>query len=160
MSSLRLVTGRSFLTTPSETPVLNVPIGTRSLEGSIGAFLSRTGACANWLCRMIKSVYPSGADRTTVSAAIIPSPPGLFSTTTGVLSSLVRYSASARAVASFDDPGAWAATMRMGLDGHGWASATRGKLAATTALPPARRNPRRARFAEVSSARLLYMCAS
>ena len=32
--------------------------------------------------------------------------PGLFSTTTGVLSSVVRNSASARAVASFDEPGA------------------------------------------------------
>src|SRR6266436_6447316 len=54
---------------------------------------------------LTSSVWPSGADFATTSAARLPPAPGRFSTTTGCLRALAIGSASARATVSVVPPG-------------------------------------------------------
>jgi len=92
MNSWYVLAARSFLITNAPVPGLTAATGTRSFDGSIGTFFSRTGACASWLCSVNRKVWPSAGERATVSAAIMPTPPGLFSTITGVFSCAEKYS--------------------------------------------------------------------
>src|SRR4051812_43584126 len=89
----------------------------------------------------MRSVYPSGADLATASAAMLPPAPGRFSTTTGCPRARPSGSASDRATTSGWPPGAKGTTIRSGFVGCQSASATEEASAASN---------RRKRFAIAS----------
>src|SRR5690242_18309160 len=70
----------------------------------------------------MRSVYPSGADFATASAAMLPPAPARFSTTTGAPSARPRGPAMARATTSGWPPGAKGTTSFTGWAGAHWAA--------------------------------------
>ncbi len=63
------------------------------------------------------SVYPSGADRTTISVPMFPPPPGLLSITNGCFSRSDSCCATFRARMSVVPPAVKATTIRTGFEG-------------------------------------------
>src|SRR5215204_3579788 len=72
---------------------------------------------ANVSIPVASSVYPSGADFATSSAAIPVAPPALFSITTGWPQIALSRGVTAREMLSTEPPAGYATTMRTGLDG-------------------------------------------
>ena len=101
--------------------------GMKALSTSYGCFFIAYGLTAStptWP-RMI--VWPSGAELATSLIAIVPAPPGLFSTNTDWPSCLLSSCATLRDTTSELPPGANGTTKRIGLVGQLCAAAARGR---------------------------------
>src|SRR5258706_423955 len=85
---------------------------------SYGAFLRRCGTAENGLLVPRISVCPSGADLATSAAAIAPSAPGLFSTSTGWTSAWPSGCAMMRITMSVEEPAPKGTSTRTGFAGN------------------------------------------
>ena len=93
----------------------------KAVSGSYGGFFDRSGTCIIGVLVAMKSVWPSGGDCMTADAAIAPSAPVRFSTTTGWPSDWPSSCASVRDTRSVEPPAGKWMMRRIGLVGY-WAA--------------------------------------
>src|SRR6267143_701797 len=121
-SSVPLFAGTLGCTTRKKESLPTDETGAKSLIGSYVLFLRMFGIAERTVYEARSSVYPSGADFATKSAAIAPSAPGRFSMKTGWPRACDSGGAMIRPTTSSAPPGGKGATTRTGLAGY-WAGA-------------------------------------
>src|SRR4051812_25305134 len=89
------------------------------------------------------SVYPSGSERNTASAPMLPAAPGRLSTITGWPHFSVSFSATRRGIRSALPPAGNGTMMRTGFAGHScaWTAAATNRAAASRSLMPSSEPP-------------------
>ena len=104
MKSFRLPAGNSGLTTSTRYDRQICETGSKSFSGSYGT-LAKMAEFWMWVVMPTSTVWPSGADRATISLPIMPLAPALFSTTTFWPQLSCRRAASNRPTRSVAPPG-------------------------------------------------------
>src|SRR4051812_40379276 len=102
----------AFITSTLGTRTICV-MGVKSFTASYGIFEKSHGLIACVATAEMPIVSPSGGALATMSAPMLPPPPGLLSMITGPSESFTR-SARSRAVASMGPPAAYGTTRRIG----------------------------------------------
>jgi hypothetical protein len=110
---LALATGSDGCATSTELDVTSCVSGVKSATGSYGS-LGYSVALIVWLVNETSRLLPSGGDLATVSAAMLPPAPDLFSTITLRPSSRPISGASSRAIVSVLPPGGVPTHSRIG----------------------------------------------
>src|SRR5947208_13868347 len=129
ISSGTVLAGRAGLTTSKSGVEATRLIKVKSLTLSYGSLPYRLALIACVVASQKYSVYPSGADLTTISVAIVVPAPGRLSTTTCWPRFKDSLALRARASTSETPPGVNPTTRRMGLFGYACAQAFALKIA-------------------------------
>src|SRR6185436_1230188 len=121
-SSFAWATGNDGCATSNELDVTSCVSGVKSATGSYGSF-GYSVALIVWLVNETSRLLPSDADLATVSAAMLPPAPDLFSTITWRPSRRAISGAISRATVSVLPPGGVPTHSRIGAPLWAWADA-------------------------------------
>src|SRR6186997_1178293 len=141
ISSVTLFTGTLGCVVSRYGENVMVVTGVRSRMISNGSLVYRLGLIDRLPISISTSVWPSGAERTTISTPILPLAPGRESTITGWPHDSVNFAPTRRPRMSEVLPGGFGDTMRIGLAGHVCACA-QAAMSSMTAHPVVRAAPK------------------